>query len=149
MNILAPPSSTMPTPRPRITALFRALLSLIFLVAGTGHLLNTGHIVQRLNDAQLGYLATSIAPAEPLVLLAGVALLAGGLGLLLGVQTRLAAGLLILVVIPITITVQIGRPTLGPLFKNVAILGGLLYFAAHGAGPLSLDRQVLRDGASS
>jgi putative oxidoreductase len=138
----------MPTPRPRITALFRALLSLIFLVAGTGHLLNTEHIVQRLNDAQLGYLATSIAPAEPLVLLAGGALLAGGLGLLLGIQTRLAAGLLILVVIPITITVQIGRPTLGPLFKNVAILGGLLYFAAHGAGPLSLDRQISPDEAS-
>lgn len=148
MNILAPPSSTVPTPRPCITALFRALLSLIFLVAGTGHLLNTGHIAQRLNDAQLGYLATSIAPAEPLVLLAGGALLAGGLGLLLGVQTRLAAGMLILVVIPITITVQIGRPTLGPLFKNVAILGGLLYFAAHGAGPLSLDRQIRPDEAS-
>jgi len=148
MNVFAPSSSTMPTPRPRITALFRALISLIFLVAGTGHLLNTEHIVQRLNDAQLGYLATSVAPAEPLVLLAGGALLAGGLGLLLGLQTRLAAGLLILVVIPITITVQIGRPTLGPLFKNIAILGGLLYFAAHGAGPLSLDRQSSPDEAS-
>ena len=149
MNVFAPhSSSTMPPPRPRVTALFRALLSLIFLVAGTGHLLNTGHIVQRLNDAQLGYLATSIAPAEPLVLLAGGALLAGGIGLLLGVQTRLAAGLLILVVLPITVTIQVGRPTLGPLFKNVAILGGLLYFAAHGAGPVSLDHQILR-GASS
>jgi len=151
MNVFDPhsySSSTMPAPQPRITALFRALLSLIFLVAGTGHLLNTEHIVQRLNDAQLGYLATSIAPAEPLVLLAGVTLLAGGLGLLLGIQTRLAAGLLILVVLPITITIQIGRPTLGPLFKNVAILGGLLYFAAHGAGPLSLDRQSSPDEAS-
>ena len=149
MNVFTPRSSTMPAPRPRVTALFRALLSLIFLVAGTGHLLNTEHIVRRLQDAQLGYLATAIAPAEPLVLLAGGALLAGGLGLLLGVQTRLAAGLLILVVIPITITIQIGRPTLGPLFKNVAILGGLLYFAAHGAGPLSFDRQTQPDDASS
>ncbi len=152
MNDFAPhsdASSAIPSPQPRITALFRGLLSLIFLVAGTGHLLNTEHIVQRLNDAQWGVLATSIAPAEPLVLLAGGALLIGGLGLLLGAQTRLAAGLLILVVIPITITIQIGRPTLGPLFKNVAILGGLLYFTAHGAGPFSLDRLVFHDDAAS
>jgi len=150
MNVFASTSSsTSPTLRPRITALFRALLSLIFLVAGTGHLLDTDHIVQRLLDAELGYLATSIAPPEPLVLLAGGALLAGGLGLLLGYQTRLAAGLLILVVIPITITIQIGRPTLGPLFKNVAILGGLLYFTAHGAGPVSLDQGMQAGDASS
>ena len=141
MNESAP---TIPTLRPRVTALFRALLSLIFLVAGTGHLLNTDHIVERLLDAQFGFLATAIMPAEPLVLLAGVALLIGGLGLILGYRTRLATGLLILVIIPITITIQIGRPTLGPLFKNIAILGGLLYFAAHGAGPFSLDRMTQR-----
>ena len=117
------------------------MLSLIFLVAGTGHLLRPDHIVDRLLDAQLGFLATSIAPAKPMVLLAGVALLAGGGSLLLGYRTRLAAALLILVVIPITITIQIGRPTLGPLFKNIAIMGGLLFFATHGAGPISLDRR--------
>lgn len=116
------------------------MLSLIFLVAGTGHLLNTGHIVQRLLDAELGWLATAIAPARPLVLLAGVALLVGGAGLLLGYQTRRVAVMLIMVVLPITITVQIGRATLGPLFKNVAIMGALLFFATHGAAAYSLDR---------
>ena len=131
-------------PRPGATALFRGMLSLIFLVAGTGHVLNTGHIVGRLLEAQYGFLATAIAPARPLVLLAGAALLAGGLGLLLGYRTRGAAGLLILVIIPITITIQIGRPTLGPLFKNVAIMGALLFFATHGAGPYSVDAFVQR-----
>jgi putative oxidoreductase len=115
------------------------MLSLIFLVAGTGHVLNTEHIVGRLLEAQYGFLATAIAPARLLVLLAGAALLVGGLGLLLGFRTRWAAGLLILVVLPITITIQIGRPTLGPLFKNVAIMGALLFFATHGAGPYSVD----------
>ncbi|WP_118831802.1 MULTISPECIES: DoxX family protein [Salinibacter] len=126
-------------PQPGATALFRGMLSLIFLVAGTGHLLNTGHIVERLLGAKYGFLATAVAPARPLVLLAGAALLIGGAGLLLGYRTRWAAILLILVVIPITITIQIGRSTLGPLFKNVAIMGGLLFFATHGAGPYSLD----------
>nr|WP_263819813.1 DoxX family membrane protein [Salinibacter sp.] len=129
-------------PRPGATALFRGMLSLIFLVAGTGHLLNTGHIVERLLGAKYGFLATAVAPARPLVLLAGAALLIGGLGLLLGYRTRWAALLLILVVIPITITIQIGRPTLGPLFKNVAIMGGLLFFATHGAGPYSLGERL-------
>lgn len=126
-------------PQPGATVLFRGMLSLIFLVAGTGHLLNTEHIVERLLDAKYGFLATAVAPARPLVLLAGAVLLIGGLGLLLGYRTRWAALLLILVVIPITITIQIGRSTLGPLFKNVAIMGGLLFFATHGAGPFSLE----------
>lgn len=140
----APDSSaqTGAWPRPGAAVLFRGMLSLIFLVAGTGHLLNTEHIVQRLLNATYGFLATTVAPARPLVLLAGAALLLGGLGLLLGYRTRWAAVLLILVVIPITITIQIGRPTLGPLFKNVAIIGGLLFFATHGAGPYSLDERL-------
>nr|WP_118840069.1 DoxX family protein [Salinibacter ruber] len=138
------PSAQAPAgPRPGAAALFRGMLSLIFLVAGTGHLLNTGHIVERLLGAKYGFLATAVAPARPLVLLAGAALLIGGLGLLFGYRTRWAAVLLILVVIPITITIQIGRPTLGPLFKNVAIVGGLLFFATHGAGPYSLDAFLL------
>jgi len=121
------------------TALFRGMVSLLFLVAGTGHVLNTDHIVGRLLEAQYGFLATAIAPARLLVLLAGAALLLGGLGLLLGLRTRWAAGLLVVVILPITITIQIGRPTLGPLFKNVAITGALLFFATHGAGPYSID----------
>jgi len=136
-------ASSAPTPsapHPTVTALFRSMLSLIFLVAGTGHLLHTDHIVGRLLDARFGFLATSIFPARPLVLLAGVGLAVGGLCLLLGCYTRWAALLMIAIVVPITVTIQIGRPTLGPLFKNIAILGGLLFFATHGAGPLSLDR---------
>lgn len=36
--------------------------------------------------------------------------------------------LLIAVLIPITLTIQVGQvETMGPLFKNAAILGGLLF----------------------
>lgn len=121
------------------TAVFRVLLSTIFLVSGSTHLVRPGDVAHRLAAAPFGHVATAIAPGEALVLLAGVALLFGGIALLVGYRTRAAAALLIAVLIPITLTVQLGPATLGPLFKNVAILGGLIHFAAHGASAFSLD----------
>lgn len=52
-----------------------------------------------------------------------------GFSLLVGYKTKWAAIVLAAVIIPITLTVQVGQiHTLGPLFKNIAILGGLLFF---------------------
>jgi putative oxidoreductase len=52
-----------------------------------------------------------------------------GLGLLTGFKTRWSAIILAAVLIPITLTIQVGQiTTLGPLFKNIAILGGLIFF---------------------
>lgn len=121
------------------TAVFRVLLSLIFLVSGSGHLLRPDEIADRLATAPFGYLATAFVPGVPLVLLTGVVLFAGGIALLVGYRTRVAAAMLIAVLIPITLTVQVGPSTLGPLFKNVAILGGLIFFASHGSPGMSLD----------
>ncbi len=137
-------SSPSTSLRPGPTAIFRALLSLIFLVAGMGHVLQPEQVASRLLDAKLGFLATAIAPAEVLVLLSGIALIGGSLALLTGFQTRLAAMGLIVVLIPITLTIQVGRPTLGPLFKNIAILGGLLFFVTHGSSAYSIDAYVRR-----
>ena len=59
----------------------------------------------------------------------GVALLIGGFLLLTNQYTRYAAILLLVLLIPITISVQMqGLETMGPLFKNVAIAGALLFF---------------------
>ena len=119
---------------------FRVMLSGIFLVAGANHLFRTGAIVGRLEQAPYAGWATSLAPPEWLVLAAGVALLAGGLSLLVGLATRRTAVGLFLVVITITVTVQLeGLETLGPLFKNIGLMGGLVYFATHGARSWSVD----------
>jgi putative oxidoreductase len=125
---------------------FRVLFSVIFITAGVGHLVRPEEFVERLVAAPLGYLATSIGPAEPLVVLSGLALLAGGLGLLIGYRTRSAALLLIAVLVPITVTIDLGHTNaLGPLFKNVGMLGGLVHFAARGPGAFAVEKTARPD----
>jgi putative oxidoreductase len=49
--------------------------------------------------------------------------------------------LLIAVLVPITVTVDVGHTSaLGPLFKNLALFGGLIHFAARGPGSFSVER---------
>src|SRR5690606_28434229 len=94
---------------------------------------------------KMGFLATSWADPETLVILSRIGLLAGGLMLLAGFQTKQAALLLMLILIPITITMQMGSAaTLGPLFKNIAIMGVLLFFMANGAVYYGLDQYLAR-----
>ncbi|HET9487317.1 MAG TPA: DoxX family membrane protein, partial [Chryseosolibacter sp.] len=72
-----------------------------------------------------------------LVTATGIGLLAGGLLLLLNRYTRIAAMLLFLLLIPITVSVQLqGWSTSGPLFKNIAIAGALLFFINNNFEPL-------------
>ena len=122
---------------------FRGLFSLIFLIAGLGHFVQADVMIQRLVDGPLGGVATSIAPAPLLISVTGVVLVAAGLLLLLGFKARIAALALMAVLIPITGTVHLapGPEHMGPLFKNVALMGGLLHFIVRGAGAFSLDRR--------
>ena len=123
--------------------LMRVLLSGIFFIAGINHLLFTEKITGRLAQATFREFAIFFGPPETLVMLSGMAMLIGGASLLMGFLTRWAAIGLILIVVPITITIQVGQwATAGPLFKNVAILGGLLFFALNGSVRYGLD-QVL------
>jgi putative oxidoreductase len=119
---------------------FRALFSLIFIIAGLGHFFERDTMLSRLEVAPFGYLASLAGPPELLMPLSGVALVVCGFALLLGFKVRAAAGLLFLTLIPITVTTHLGNPGhIGPLFKNVALLGGLLHFAVRGGGAYGLD----------
>lgn len=110
--------------------ILRIMLSLIFIVASISHFLNTEKTVNRIENATFGYIGNIFGSPEIAVILSGIIMLIAGIFLLIGFQTQIAAIALIIVLIPITITIQVGQvSTIGPLFKNVAILGGLLFFS--------------------
>ena len=113
----------------RSIQVLRIMLSGIFLIAGSSHLLNVEPTVNRIDNANLKEFAYFFGDPEFLVILSGIVMLLAGLSLLTGFQTRWAAVILLLVLLPITLTIQVGQSSsLGPLFKNVAIMGGLLFF---------------------
>jgi len=107
----------------------RLMLSGIFVVAGANHVLAPKGVAKRLIASTMYEFFPSIIEPEFLVIASGVALLIGGFLLLTNQYTRYAAILLLVLLIPITISVQMqGLETMGPLFKNVAIAGALLFF---------------------
>jgi len=80
--------------------------------------------------------------------------LVGGLSVLLGFQTRIGAGLLVMFLVPVTVMMQNFWASTDPLahqieramfLKNPTMLGGALVISYFGAGPLSLDALLNRD----
>lgn len=105
------------------------MLSLIFIVASLNHLFNTAKAVSRIEAAQMSFMGDIMGTPEVAVIASGFVMLIAGIALLYNFKTKYSAIALIGVLIPITIAIQIGQmASLGPLFKNVAILGGLLFF---------------------
>ena len=108
----------------------RVMLSFIFIVASINHFFKTEKIVSRIENATMGFIGYILGTPEIAVILSGIVMFIAGILLLTGFKSQIAATVLILVLIPITLTIQVGQmSTLGPLFKNVAILGGLLFFS--------------------
>ena len=119
--------------------LLRVALSGIFVVAGVSHLLNPDGVTQRIQNAPYSGFASMFGNPHVLGILSGYVLLIFGISLLLGVFTRWSAIMLFLTLIPITITIQMGNGILhGPLWKNVALFGGLLLFILNNPKSYSL-----------
>ncbi|WP_034256699.1 DoxX family protein [Arenibacter latericius] len=109
--------------------LLRIAVSGIFLIAGLNHLLQPDKVAGRIEMANNKNFAYLFGDPTLLVILSGIVMLLAGISFLIGYKTKWAALILIATLIPITITIQIGQAsTLGPLFKNIAIFGGLLFF---------------------
>src|SRR5699024_3482790 len=93
----------------RSVQVLRILLSGIFLLAGSNHLLQVEKTVKRIEMAEFKGFAYFFGNPEILVILSGVVMLVAGISFLIGFKTRWAAVVLLAVLIPITITVQIGQ----------------------------------------
>jgi putative oxidoreductase len=122
---------------------FRALFSLIFIVAGLGHFGAHEQMLADLRASPWFELVSALGSPSAMLYASGVALVVGGVALLLGVRTREAAILLFVTLVPITISVHVAPGHTGPLLKNVALLGGLIHFAVRGPGAFSMDGRAV------
>ncbi|NMG32282.1 DoxX family protein [Aromatoleum evansii] len=112
----------------------RILLALIFIVAGWGKL-GAGYAGTQQYMASMGVSGALL----PLVIFAE---LGGGLGILFGALTRLAAaGLAAFCILSaLFFHTDFANQIQSIMFmKNLAIAGGMLMLAVHGAGAWSLD----------
>lgn len=121
----------------------RVLLSAIFIISGWGKI--TGF------EGTAGYMAAYGLPFVSLLLVGAILLeLGGGLSVLLGFKARLGAAALIVFTVPATLIFHAFWAVEDPgqafveqlmFMKNLAILGGLTYVLAFGAGRFSLDQR--------
>jgi len=119
--------------------IFRVSFSLIFIVGGLGHFFRHDWMMERLQASPWLDWVMIIGSPSMLVKLSGVVLIIAGVTLLLGLCTRVSALALFVTLVPITFVIHIAPDHVGPLLKNVAILGGLVHFFVRGAGYFSFD----------
>jgi putative oxidoreductase len=130
---------TIPSDASYLILLARVLLSSPFLYSGVDK-------CWRWSAAQREVAASGLPWPTLLHLVTVVVQLGGGLSLLLGIEARLGALLLLLFLIPVTVMYHPFWKRSGAelvveadhFLSNLAIIGGLLVIVALGSGPISL-----------
>ena len=126
-----------------VPLLGRFLISIIFILSGVNKVASFSMMT--------GFVASKGMPL-PYLMIGGAAAveILGGLAILAGFQTKIAAWILFLFLIPTTAMfhnfwVMQGADRMdnqGHFMKNLAIMGGLLFVAAFGAGSYSVDSRT-------
>jgi len=122
-----------------LVLLGRICFAAIFILAAPGHF----------KAQEIAYAANAGVPLASLAVpVAGLIALAGGLSVAFGYRAKIGAWLLVLFLVPVTITMHnfwtVTDPMMAQLqmamfMKNVGLMGGALLLSYFGAGPLSLD----------
>jgi putative oxidoreductase len=118
----------------------RLLFSAMFIISGFNHFAQF--------DALVGYARSSGVPVPAVaVIVSGLTLLVGGLCVLLGVFTRIAAAGIAAFLIAAALLVhdfwtfadpQEAQQQMAHFLKNLSMAGGALLLVAFGPGPLSI-----------
>ena len=132
-------------PRAGTALVARALMSAIFVVSGFAKLTDAAGTQAYMNSV-------GVPNADILVYVAGIAELLGGLGLLFGFMTRIAALGLVLFLIPTTLLFHAfwnmegaeAKHQMVNFMKNLGLMGGLLAIFAWGPGRYSIDHRIRR-----
>lgn len=129
-----------------IDPLFRLLTSLIFIIGGLGHFGQHDVMLDRMKESPWSATVNMIGDPSLMLWLSGIAFVVAGTTLALGWMTRASALILFVTLVPVTIAIHVVPDTshIGPLFKNVAILGALLFFWARGPGAFAIDGKFER-----
>ncbi len=135
--------------RGAVVLLGRILFSFVFLFFCISHF----------NGQDLAYASAAHVPAPRiLVPLAGVLILLGGLSVLFGYKAKLGAWLIVIFLIPVTLTMHQFWAAADPaahaaqlqnFLRNTALLGAALLITQFGAGPWSLDALAASKQSSS
>lgn len=120
---------------------FRLLTSLIFIIGGLGHFGRADDMLARMEESPWRDTINALGDPLWLLWLSGGVFVAAGITLALGWMTRLSALALFITLVPITVTIHFAPGHVGPLFKNVAILGALLLLFVRGPGSHALDNR--------
>ena len=118
----------------------RVLISQIFILAGIAKIMNFSMMTGYVAAAHLPLPKVSLAIAAAIEIL-------GGLAILTGFHSKVAAWVLFLFLIPTTFFFHNfwamqgmeRQDNIGHFQKNLAIMGGLLILATFGAGAFSID----------
>lgn len=119
---------------------FRIATSLIFIIGGIGHFAAHDYMLERMAESPWRDAVALIGDPSWLLWLSGGVFVTFGISLALGFLTRISALLLLATLIPITIAVHVAPGHAGPLFKNIAIMGALLYLYANGPGRFAIEQ---------
>ena len=122
--------------------LARVLIAQLFIVAGFGKLMGFAKTA--------AFMANKGLPMPEVLLVATIALeLGGGILLVAGWKARWVGAALFVFTLIATLVFhpfwavepQLAKDELNNFMKNLAIMGAMLYVAAYGPGPFSLDKE--------
>lgn len=126
-----------------VEPVFRVLTSLIFIIGGLGHFGQHQTMLDRMAESPWASTVSLIGDPSLMLWLSGLVFVVAGVTLALGWMTRASALALFVTLVPVTIAIHVVPDSshVGPLFKNIAILGALLFFWARGSGAYALDNR--------